>query len=128
MRKIIFLLMLLSRSAYAFDQTPVQFWAQPKENSKEEKTWSLYTNPNRLEFWKEGDYTPPIPLILAMKNPTANNISRFLQYLTLRASYMERFQSALTKEEFHEDPVCPLQSLHRNKPLSRSYSRSERGR
>jgi hypothetical protein len=76
---------------------PVFYWQNHAHQDQDSDLWQHYLDPNQLSFWQEGDYTPPAPLIVAMKNPSEKNIENYMRYLSLRASYQERFQSSLAK-------------------------------
>lgn len=88
------LVIAFSAHLYGHDD-PVTYWKSGPMPGK----WGAYLDPNHLEFWKEGDYTPPAPLIWAMKDPTPQNISLYKTYLQKRAAILELFQQAMKKEQ-----------------------------
>lgn len=92
----IFALFLFAANLQAMDK-PVTYWQTEPEDSIPEQ-WKSYLDMSSLNFWKEGDYTPPMPLILAMKDPTPQNISLYKTYLKKRAGVLETFQQAMKQD------------------------------
>lgn len=74
--------------------SPVTYWNE----AEVPRQWQSFLNPNSIEFWKEGDYTPPTPLIMAMRDPTPSNIQLYKTYLKRRAAILDRFHKALKQE------------------------------
>lgn len=87
---------LFTTTLYAKDH-PVAYWQVDPEDRIPEY-WKSYLDMNSLNFWKEGDYTPPLPLIWAMKDPTPRNIALYKIYLKRRAGVLENFQQAMKKD------------------------------
>lgn len=90
------ILFFLTTALYAKDN-PVTYWQTESENAIPEH-WQSFLNPNSINFWKEGDYTPPLPLVWAMKEPTTQNIALYKTYLKRRAGILDTFHQALKKD------------------------------
>lgn len=97
--KILFL-MFFALPLYGSD-APVNYWSQTSTQEIPQQ-WLPYLNPNSIQFWKEGDYTPPIPLILAMRDPSPQNVALYKTYLKRRAGILERFQVAMKKDQIDQ--------------------------
>jgi hypothetical protein len=82
-------------SESVFADKPVTYWNEQPIPT----VWQKYLNPDHIEFWQEGHYTPPTPLILAMRNPTPENIHLYKTFMSRRASLMQGFEEAMKKEQ-----------------------------
>lgn len=94
------LLLIFSTRLYGVD-APVNYWSNANENPIP-KYWQSFLDPNSLNFWKEGDYTPPLPQIWAMRDPSPQNIALYKTYLKRRAEVLEKFQIALKKDRIEQ--------------------------
>lgn len=90
---IVFISILINQVSYA--DKPVTYW----DELHPQTLWQKYLNPDHIEFWQEGNYTPPAPLIMAMRNPTSENIHLYRTFMTRRASIMQNFQEAMQREQ-----------------------------
>lgn len=90
------LLLFLSATLFGKDN-PVTYWDEGAETTVPEY-WKSFLDLNSINFWKEGDYTPPLPLIWAMKDPTPQNISLYKAYLQKRAGVLDTFQKAMKQD------------------------------
>lgn len=89
------LLFFMATTLLAKDR-PVTYWDEDREETPEH--WKSFLDMNSINFWKEGDYTPPLPLIWAMKDPTPQNIALYKTYLQKRAEVLETFHQAMKKD------------------------------
>ena len=96
----ILILIFLTSPVFASDQ-PVAYWSHDSPETIP-RQWQPYLSPNSIQFWKEGDYTPPTPLIIAMRDPTPQNITLYKTYLKRRAGMVERFQVAMKKDQIDQ--------------------------
>jgi hypothetical protein len=92
----ILITLFFATTLHAIDK-PVTYWQLEPEDSTPEH-WKSYLDLNSINFWKEGDYTPPLPLIWAMKEPTRQNIALYKTYLKKRAGVLETFQQAMKQD------------------------------
>jgi hypothetical protein len=74
-------------------QTPT-----PEKPTTEPKTkpfsWNDQLNIENDQFFKEGDYTPPAPLIEALRRPTKENILNFEKWQEIRNTLLQRYEIA----------------------------------
>lgn len=74
----------------------------PKVNSENTSTpqkakpfsWNDQLDIEKDQFFKEGDYMPPAPLIEALRRPTKENILNFEKWQTMRNLLLARYESA----------------------------------
>lgn len=68
---------------------------QPKK--AKEFNWNEQLNIENDQFFKEGDYTPPAPLIEALRRPTKENILNFEKWQEMRNLLLQRYETARTQ-------------------------------
>lgn len=105
--KEIGLLLVLGSNAFAgmfsdgvrfFDEAPSKPKAIPEKLETEQKTkpfnWNDQLNIEKDQFFKEGDYTPPAPLVEALRRPTKENILNFEKWQEMRNILLQRYETA----------------------------------
>ena len=126
-RKIIgiMLLTLLSYNLLAFEyfDESIDYWSlkepvrKPKESNKEERknlekaaqrvkgsakfNWEPYLNPKTKkdlkELFREGNHTPPTPLLEVAKNPTDENIKNWFRVVKKKNQFLSRLQQRMSE-------------------------------
>lgn len=66
---------------------------QPKETSKFD--WNKYMDPKNKEFFKEGDYVPPEPLMELARNPSDENIKNWFAMIETKNKLMNELQKRM---------------------------------
>jgi hypothetical protein len=114
-RLIWFLTVVLGSPVYGFDyfNNTIDYWQakeitkeqrkpEPKTPVKEQPTlpkagfdWSKHMDPKNDEFFKEGDHTPPAPFMELARNPTDENIKRWLSMIEMKNQMMERLHVSM---------------------------------
>jgi len=100
-------------SSFAFDyfESNIDYWnksdkeVNKKSPTKESKTvpmlpqqsfdWNKYLDPKNDEFFKEGDHTPPAPLMELARNPTDENIKKWFKLIEMKNDLTSRLQERL---------------------------------
>lgn len=81
----------------------IDYWANvnsknKNKNNKNDKNpdesfdWNLYLNPNNKEFFKEGNYVPPVPFMEVIKNPNEENIKNWFLMIEVKNNLMNRLR------------------------------------
>ena len=72
--------------------------AEPEKTTPAPKakpfSWSDQLDIEKDQFFKEGDYIPPAPLIEALRRPTKENIENFEKWQAMRNLLLERYEAA----------------------------------
>lgn len=63
-----------------------------KIKSEESFEWDTYLNPNNKEFFKEGNYVPPVPFMEVIKNPNDENIKNWFLMIEMKNNLMNRLR------------------------------------
>lgn len=105
--KILALITLLSGSSFAslfsegvkfFDEGSLSIKKTPEQKAPESKaktfSWSDQLNIDNDQFFKEGDYMPPAPLVEALRRPTKENILNFEKWQEKRNLLLQRYELA----------------------------------
>jgi thiol-disulfide isomerase/thioredoxin len=66
--------------------------------------WSDYTDPTQPEFWREGDYTPPAPLLELIRDPSPENIERYRTWTSQKLQVSAQVSELLAAAE-RPEPV-----------------------
>ncbi|OYZ24112.1 MAG: hypothetical protein B7Y39_02620 [Bdellovibrio sp. 28-41-41] len=66
----------------------------PSETQKKPFSWNEQLNVENDQFFKEGDYMPPAPLVEAMRRPTKENILNFEKWQEMRNLLLQRYELA----------------------------------
>ncbi len=89
---------LFSEGVKFFDETkPAQKPTPeraPTEIQKKPFSWNEQLNIENDQFFKEGDYMPPAPLVEAMRRPTKENIMNFEKWQEMRNLLLQRYEFA----------------------------------
>jgi thiol-disulfide isomerase/thioredoxin len=120
-RPFIFSLFLLvpSTNIFAFNyfEKEINYWNNSKSNDKSVKAeqnrpkkekkdsinfnWDQYINPKTKsdlkEVFREGDYTPPTPLLEVAKNPTDQNIKNWFKTIETKNRIMAKVNERLSE-------------------------------
>lgn len=65
------------------------------EDVPAEFDWSAHLDPNRDEFFREGDYLPPAPFMEVSRRPNEQNIKRWFTYIQRKNEVAARLQQKL---------------------------------
>jgi hypothetical protein len=71
--------------------------AEEKKAPKADFQWKTFLNPEKDEFFKEGDYTPPAPFMEVMRRPTPENILLFEKWQQTKNLLLERYEGERTR-------------------------------
>lgn len=105
-RNMLFGILVASNAHAAVFSEGVKFFdeAKPSQKPIPEKTqietqkkpfsWNDQLNVENDQFFKEGDYIPPAPLIEAMRRPTKENILNFEKWQEMRNVLLQRYEVA----------------------------------
>jgi thiol-disulfide isomerase/thioredoxin len=61
--------------------------------------WSDYTDPTQPEFWREGDHTPPAPLLELIRDPSPENIERYRAWTSQKLEVSAQVSALLAQAE-----------------------------
>lgn len=84
-----------------------------KDGGKKKFEWNMYLDPERDDFFKEGDYIPPAPFMEAMRRPTQENILLFEKWQEKKNLLLERYEAARGRylgEKSHEAPIARIET------------------
>jgi thiol-disulfide isomerase/thioredoxin len=76
----------------------------PQAPSEQAFDWADYTDPTEPEFWREGEYTPPLPLLELIRDPSPQNLERYRQWNDKKLE-VSAFVSQLLLEAEAPEPV-----------------------
>lgn len=65
-----------------------------KESKKKPFSWNDQLNIENDQFFKEGDYMPPAPLVEALRRPTKENIMNYEKWQEMRNVLLQRYEFA----------------------------------
>ncbi len=65
-----------------------------KDPTKQKFSWNEQLNIENDQFFKEGDYMPPAPLVEALRRPTKENILNFEKWQEMRNLLLQRYEVA----------------------------------
>lgn len=105
--KILSLLTLLGFNCFAgvfndgvrfFDEGKQIQKSNPENLQVEKKaksfSWNDQLNIENDQFFKEGDYMPPAPLVEALRRPTKENIQNYEKWQEMRNILLQRYEIA----------------------------------
>ena len=92
--------------AFDYFNNKIEYWNQqkpkkdevnPQPNEKQDTNfdWEKYQNPKNDEFFKEGAYTPPKPLMELARNPSDKNIQNWFAYIETKNKLVAALQTRL---------------------------------
>jgi thiol-disulfide isomerase/thioredoxin len=61
--------------------------------------WADYTDPTQPEFWREGDHTPPAPLLELIRDPSPDNIERYRAWTSQKLEVSAEISALLAHAE-----------------------------
>ena len=72
---------------------------RPEESNKSETnfSWEPYLDPKNNEFFREGDYLPPAPLMEIARDPSDKNIEKWFSYIEKKNYLSERLSKRLSE-------------------------------
>jgi len=76
------------------DVTKVPVQKTPPSQKTKPFSWNDQLDVEKDQFFKEGDYMPPAPLIEALRRPTKENILNFEKWQQMRNVLLARYESA----------------------------------
>lgn len=106
-------ILFFSGRALAFDyfETHINYWSsseshqmsqtqdRPNDDDSIKKAqkfdWNKHLDPKNEEFFKEGDYLPPKPLMELARDPSDQNIKNWFKMMETKNQIMARLQSRL---------------------------------
>lgn len=107
---IIYILLLpINASAIIYYSDGIDFWRSnnagstkkesPKESHEDAEFWKQQSDPANDEFFREGDYIPPKPVLRVIRNPTDQNIREWQAYNEKRAKLLSILVDKMTEYE-----------------------------
>lgn len=57
--------------------------------------WGPYLDPHSEEFFREGDYVPPAPFLAVARNPSDENLKKWLTHIERKNALAQRFETRL---------------------------------
>lgn len=136
MRKFLFLIALAAAFSVTaeelkfFESEPIEYWKKleikrveevspttseikPKLKVKRDQ-WDRYLKPKSIEdlkeVFREGEHTPPLPLLMGIQNPTYQNAQNWLKYIRLKNSlsrpFLEKIRQIKMAEKSPENIVA----------------------
>lgn len=106
LKKIVIAIFAISNAKAGIFSEGVKFFEDTSSNQKSvEKTpqtasqkksfsWNEQLNIENDQFFKEGDYMPPAPLVEALRRPTKENILNFEKWQEMRNLLLQRYEIA----------------------------------
>lgn len=120
---LIFLSALMPSPSFSFDYftEPIDYWnenspkapdpARKPAKKKESFDWDKYKNPRSKAFYKEGEYTPPEPLMELARNPSDENIRHWFEIVETKNRLMSRLQEKIGEYVAKNKPTIEEASL-----------------
>ncbi|MBI2603778.1 MAG: thioredoxin fold domain-containing protein [Deltaproteobacteria bacterium] len=106
---LIFLTIAQSILAFNYFDRKIDYWGsdrttnpplrekEPDKPNPPAFDWSKYSNPKSDEFFKEGNYTPPKPLMELARNPSDENIRNWFRIIETKNKLMAALQERFTE-------------------------------
>ena len=89
---------VFSEGVKFFDEakTPEKTFSDKTQNETKKKpfSWNDQLNIENDQFFKEGDYMPPAPLVEALRRPTKENIMNYEKWQEMRNVLLQRYEVA----------------------------------